>query len=262
MTYKLNARHLVLDLLYASKNSTLSIKRILTAAELLGISDNGIRVAVARLNQENVIQAVERGVYQLLEKKFDTSFISLNKHPDMQTATTWNGKYVLVYTGTLGRVDRTALSKREKALRYYGFQELEQNVFIRPDNLTLNLSPLKTAVIQFGLDPDARFFQVSQLESETEVRDLWDIEELHQTYHAVQHAINDWFENYQNLTLADAAKSAFYLGKSALFSLRADPLLPAEWIDTDARQQFELAVRKLEKQGQLLWQHYFEDQGV
>ena len=262
MTYKLNARHLILDLLYASKNSTLSIKRILAAAELLGISDNGIRVAVARLNQENVIQAIERGVYQLLEKKFDTSFISLNKHPDMQTATTWNGKYVLVYTGTLGRVDRTALSKREKALRYYGFQELEQNVFIRPDNLTLNLSPLKTAVIQFGLDPDARFFQVSQLESETEVRDLWDIEELHQTYHAVQHAINDWFENYQNLTLADAAKSAFHLGKSALFSLRADPLLPAEWIDTDARQQFELAVRKIEKQGQLLWQHYFKDQGV
>lgn len=262
MTYKLNARHLILDLFYASKNSTLSIKRILTAAELLGISDNGIRVAVARLNQENVIQAIERGVYQLLEKKFDTSFISLNKHPDMQTATTWNGKYVLVYTGTLGRVDRTALSKREKALRYYGFQELEQNVFIRPDNLTLNLSPLKTAVIQFGLDPDARFFQVSQLESETEVRDLWDIEELHQTYHAVQHAINDWFENYQNLTLADAAKSAFHLGKSALFSLRADPLLPAEWIDTDARQQFELAVRKIEKQGQLLWQHYFKDQGV
>ncbi len=108
----------------------------------------------------------------------------------MQTATTWNGKYVLVYTGTLGRVDRTALSKREKALRYYGFQELEQNVFIRPDNLTLNLSPLKTAVIQFGLDPDARFFQVSQLESETEVRDLWDIEALHQTYHAVQYDIN------------------------------------------------------------------------
>jgi phenylacetic acid degradation operon negative regulatory protein len=91
MTYKLNARHLVLDLLYASKDSALSIRRILTAAELLGISDNGIRVAVARLNQENVIQAVERGVYQLLEKKFDTSFISLNKHPDMQTATTWNG---------------------------------------------------------------------------------------------------------------------------------------------------------------------------
>ncbi len=79
--------------------------------------------------QENVIQAVERGMYQLTEKKFDTSFISLNKHPDMQTATAWNGKYVLVYTGTLGRVDRTALSKREKALRYYGFQELRAKCF-------------------------------------------------------------------------------------------------------------------------------------
>ena len=64
MTYKLNARHLVLDLLYASKDSALSIRRILTAAELLGISENGIRVAVARLNQENVIQSVERVVYK------------------------------------------------------------------------------------------------------------------------------------------------------------------------------------------------------
>ncbi|WP_216935651.1 MULTISPECIES: hypothetical protein [unclassified Acinetobacter] len=262
MTYKLNARHLVLDLLYASKDSTLSIKRMLAAAELLDISDNGIRVAVARLNQENIIQSVKRGVYQLVEKKFDTSFISLNKQPYMQTATTWDGKYVLVYTGALGRVDRTALSKREKALRYYGFQELEQNVFIRPDNLTLSLSILKTATIEFGLDPDARFFQVSQLENETDVRSLWNIPTLHQTYHAVQHDINEWFKNHPDPTLADAAKSAFYLGKSALFSLRADPLLPAEWIDADARHQFELTVRKIEKQGQFLWQQYFKDQGV
>ena len=143
-------------LLYASQNSTASIKQMLCAADLLSISHNSLRVAVARLNQENIIQAVERGVYQLLEKKFDTSFISLNKHPNMQMATAWNGKYVLVYTGALGRVDRTALSKREKTLGYYGFQEMEQNVFIRPDNLMLSLTELKTAAIQFGLDPDAR----------------------------------------------------------------------------------------------------------
>ena len=36
----------------------------------------------------------------------------------------WDGKYILVYTGALGRVDRTALSKREKALRYYVSGEL------------------------------------------------------------------------------------------------------------------------------------------
>jgi phenylacetic acid degradation operon negative regulatory protein len=262
MKYKLNARHLVLDLLYASKNSTISIKRILSAADLLRISDNGIRVAVARLNQENIIQSVERGVYQLVEKKFDTSFISLNKHPDMQTTATWDGKYVLVYTGALGRVDRTALSKREKALRYYGFQELEQNVFIRPDNLTLHLHDLKTAAIKFGLDQQARFFQVSAVENETEVRALWDIEALQQTYTKTHHDIQQWFESYPSLSLADAAKSAFHLGKEALFSLRADPLLPAEWLNAEARLQFELSVRHMEKQGQILWQQYFNNQGI
>ncbi len=262
MTYKLNARHLVLDLLYASQNSTASIKQMLCAADLLSISHNSLRVAVARLNQENIIQAVERGVYQLLEKKFDTSFISLNKHPNMQMATAWNGKYVLVYTGALGRVDRTALSKREKALGYYGFQEMEQNVFIRPDNLMLSLTELKTAAIQFGLDPDARFFQVSEIDQEIDVSALWDVQALHQTYLEVNQDIHQWFDYSQSLPLPDAAKTAFYLGKSALFSLRADPLLPAEWIEAEARQQFERAVRKIEKQGQFLWQQYFNNQGV
>src|SRR5690606_16578416 len=262
MTYKLNARHLVLDLLYASQNSTASIKQMLCAADLLSISHNSLRVAVARLNQENIIQAVERGVYQLLEKKFDTSFISLNKHPNMQMATAWNGKYVLVYTGALGRVDRTALSKREKALGYYGFQEMEQNVFIRPDNLMLSLAELKTAVIQFGLDPDARFFQVSEIDPELDICRLWDVPALHRTYREVTQEITQWFNHYKNLPLSEAAKTAFYLAKPALFSVRADPLLPAEWLDAEARQQFELAVRKIERQGQLLWQQYFKNQAV
>jgi phenylacetic acid degradation operon negative regulatory protein len=235
---------------------------MLCAGDLLGISDNSLRVAVARLNQDQVIQAVERGVYQLIEKKFDTSFISLNKHPNMQIASHWDGKYILVYTGALGRVDRTALSKREKALRYYGFQELEQNVFIRPDNLKLSLNELKTAVIKFGLDPEARFFQVNAVDQETDVRALWDIQTLHQTYAQVNQEIEQWFDQYQQLPLAEAARTAFYLGKSALFSLRTDPLLPEEWLDVQARQQFELAVRRMEKQGQLLWQQYFQAQGL
>lgn len=130
MTYKLNARHLILDLLYASQHATISIKRMLCAAELLDISENGVRVAVTRLAQEGLIHAVERGVYQLREKKFDTSAVSLNKTANMQITATWDHRYILVYTGSLGRVDRSALSKREKALGYYGFQELEQNGFV------------------------------------------------------------------------------------------------------------------------------------
>lgn len=51
MTYKLNARHLILDLLYVSQHATISIERMLCAAELLDISENGVRVAVTRLAQ-------------------------------------------------------------------------------------------------------------------------------------------------------------------------------------------------------------------
>ena len=59
----------------------------------------------------------------------------------MQTATAWDGKYILVYTGALGRVDRTALSKRESPALLW-ISGTEQNVFIRPDNLQLSLNEL------------------------------------------------------------------------------------------------------------------------
>lgn len=257
MNYKLNARHLILDILYASQRELTSIKQVLCAADLLGISDNGVRVAMTRLCSEGVIQAVERGLYQVTEKKFDTHLVSLNKTPNMRLAEHWQGHYFLVYTGNLGRVDRTALSKREKALRYYGFQELEQNVFIRPDNLNLSLATLKAHAVKFGLDQDARFFHVNAIEDENEVRDLWDIQRLNRGYAEVIQQVGQWFNNYQRLDLAEAAKTAFYTGKHALFTLRADPVLPAEWIDANLRSQFEQAVRRIEHQGQILWEQYF-----
>lgn len=230
---------------------------MLCAAELLDISENGVRVAVTRLAQEGLIHAVERGVYQLREKKFDTSAVSLNKTANMQITATWDHRYILVYTGSLGRVDRSALSKREKALGYYGFQELEQNLFIRPDNLSLDLNTFKHAVIQFGLDPEARFFGVSEVENEAEIQKLWNIQQLNQNYIRTSQHIQAWFQTAEQLDLEHAAKSAFYLGKEALFTLRADTLLPTEWIDHAARHQFELDGRAMEQQGQWLWQQYF-----
>jgi phenylacetic acid degradation operon negative regulatory protein len=258
MTYKLNARHLILDILYAAAHNTASIKQILCAAQLLGISDNGIRVAVTRLVSEQIIFAVSRGVYCLHEAKFDTTAVSLNKTSSIFIQPTWQGDYVLVYTGALGRVDRSALAKREKTLRYYGFAELEQNVFIRPNNLGHHLIELKTAMVKFGLESAALFFKVTELENTEQLPLLWDIEQLNQAYVARSEQIKQWYSLYPSLSLADAAKSAFDLGKSCLFQLRRDPLLPSEWIDSSARAQFEKDAIQMEQQGQQLWQQYFK----
>ncbi len=40
-----------------------------------------------------------------------------------------------VYRNLRYCIDRTALKKRERALRQFGFKELETGIYIRPDNL-------------------------------------------------------------------------------------------------------------------------------
>ncbi|MDX6037984.1 PaaX family transcriptional regulator, partial [Acinetobacter baumannii] len=44
-TQKINARTLITDLLLASEGKIISIKEMILAAKLFGISENGIRVA-------------------------------------------------------------------------------------------------------------------------------------------------------------------------------------------------------------------------
>lgn len=262
MSYKINARHLVLDLMYASPHSTISIKRMLCAAQLLGISDNGIRVAVTRLCQENIIRAVERGVYQLVQKKFDSAFISLKKTPQMQFSECWEKGYLLAYSGHLGRVDRTALSKREKTFQYYGFKPIEQNLYVRPDNLGLTLSDLKQHMVKFGCEAELRLFKVSELDQGINIQALWDIKYLNQQYLATIQHIQNWFNALAKMNLQQAALSSFEVGKAGIFAMRSDPLLPSEWIDTHARQSCEEMVQKIEKEGILVWEKLFQQYGV
>lgn len=262
MTYKLNARHLILDILYAAANNTASIKQLLCAAQLLGISDNGVRVAVTRLVSEHIIYAIERGMYGLHETKFDTTAVSLNKTSSIFIRETWQQDYIMVYTGALGRVDRSALHKREKTLRYYGFAELEQNLFIRPNNLSQHLIELKQAMVKFGIENEAHFFTVTEFEQADCLPSLWKIEDLNQGYIRRTEEIHAWYNTYPHLPLAEAAKTAFALGKKCLFQLRRDPLLPSEWIDCDARTQFEQTAIRMEQQGQQLWLQYFAENGI
>ncbi len=58
-------RGLILDLLLAADPEPLSARDAVTACALFGISDNNARVALARLASDGLVEAAERGSYQL-----------------------------------------------------------------------------------------------------------------------------------------------------------------------------------------------------
>ena len=226
MSTLLNARHLVLDLLYASKNHQITVKRMLCAGKLLGITENAIRVAITRLVQDQFIYCLTRGLYAMTYKKFNSDE-GLLKNPDMYLSTTWDSSFILVSTSRLGRTDRSALAKREKALSYYGFQSIEPALYIRPNNLSPSIFELKRLMVAFGLEATAQFFKVSQVESVRKVRDLWDTEALIAGYHQASKSIEQWMAQAESIDLFTAAHTSFFVGKATILTLRHDPLLPA-----------------------------------
>ena len=79
------------------------------------MSDNGIRVATTRLLNEGMIESVERGIYQLSPSTKEWAKVILNRKNGIKQTKEWQQHYLAVFTGTLGRIDRTAL-KRENTL--------------------------------------------------------------------------------------------------------------------------------------------------
>ena len=58
-------RHLVLDLLLAADGQALSAREAIAACRLFGHRQSSVRVALARLSSEGLIEGTERGWYQL-----------------------------------------------------------------------------------------------------------------------------------------------------------------------------------------------------
>lgn len=164
---KINARHLIIDLFLSSAYPQLSIKQILVAAKLFNLSENGIRVATTRLLNEGMIQSVERGIYQLSPSAKDWAKVILNRKNGIKQTKEWQQHYLAVFTGTLGRIDRTALKKRERALRQFGFKELETGIYIRPDNLAYSFEKTCDELVLAGLEKEAKICIIQHFDSTT-----------------------------------------------------------------------------------------------
>ncbi|WP_151827964.1 PaaX family transcriptional regulator C-terminal domain-containing protein [Acinetobacter oleivorans] len=259
---KINARHLIIDLFLSSAYSQLTIKQILIAAKLFNMSDNGIRVATTRLLNEGMIESVERGIYQLSPSTKDWAKVILNRKNGIKQTKEWQQNYLAVFTGTLGRIDRTALKKREHALHQFGFRELETGIYIRPDNLAYSFEKTCEELVLTGLENEAKISIIQKFDSKTVslIPSLWDTKQLEENYEMYSQDIQEWLLNYKNLSLKEAATQALLLGRETITLLMNDPLLPPPFVNEHARNQFAQNVQQLDSIGQKLWQKLYENE--
>jgi phenylacetic acid degradation operon negative regulatory protein len=250
-----NPRHIILKLLQARGGKPLSARAAVTGAAVLGITENNLRVALARLTASGLIEAAGRGAYQLGPAAVGFAAEVAAWRDAEQRVTEWDGGWISVYTGALGRSDRVELRARERAFAVLGLRELERGLAVRPDNVVGGVQGLRERLDGLGLDAGAAVFRMTSLDAarDRQARALWDGAALDRHYRQARHKLESWLAKADGLELEVAARESFLLGDEAIRSLVFDPLLPEPLVDVRARRAFASTVLRFDRAGHRIW---------
>lgn len=255
-----STRTIVLELLSATDGGELGVRALSRAAALFGVSDNNLRVTLARLKQEGFVEAVDRGRYRLgPEARAVAERVGAWRQAH-RAVKAWKGAWIGVHDAALPRVDRTATRRRDRALRLLGFRCLTQGLHLRPDNLRGSVSGVRERLVGLGLEPEAPVFRMTCLDEATEALAfaLWDTDALEASYRDMTQQL-ERAEGQLAREDDEVAREAFVLGGDAIRLIVLDPLLPSPIVDTEARAAFIEAMRRFDERGRKLWTRILRD---
>jgi len=253
------AKRIILELLTATDPHEGPAAQLVAAGAILGVDENSIRVALARLVAAGTLDITGRGVYRLGAKtRALTEQISSWRELEKQVRR-WDGGWACVQLGDLPRSDRSALRRRERALRLLGFRELGRALEVRPDNLDGGIAALRDRLRALGVEDAALVFRATDFDvaTETRARKLWDADRLTASYRETIARIERWLVAAADLAPQLAAREAFFFGGDVLRTIMFDPRLPEPLVDVAARRALVDAARRFDTRGRRLWAQLF-----
>lgn len=260
-----NARQLIMGLLLAEQPLVqqarwLSSRQVVLACRLFGISENSARVALARLSAAGLVASAGRGTYRLGEAALALAGDVASWREAESRLRAWSGHWILVCCGMLGRTDRPALARRQRALAMLGFRELEKDIYCRPDNLLGGVAAVRSRLQMLGLEPQALVLLASELEDSCDqgAQHLWDGEALNLGYQQQHQRLAQWLALVDALSPEDAARESWLLGSQAIRQIVFDPLLPEPLVDIAARHRFIDMAKTFDRAGYAIWQRLFQ----
>jgi phenylacetic acid degradation operon negative regulatory protein len=253
------AKSLILQFLTAAGGAPLSARLLVSACALFDVTSNNVRVALVRLSAEGLVEAAGRGEYRLAEGAAGISREVSSWRTALSRVRAWKGGYVVVHVGALGRTDRGALKRRDRALSLLGFAELDRGLHLRPDNLEGGVAVIRERLLSLGLPGAAPVFEATSLDRETEARarTLWDEKALNAGYKQTRASLTRWLSRFRDLEPEVAARESFLLGGRAIRQIVYDPLLPAPLVDVDERRAFVEAMLRMDSEGHRIWRRFF-----
>lgn len=250
-----NPRHLILKFLVSADGEPLTAREAVAACGLFGIRENSVRVALVRLAAAGMIEAAGRGAYRLGANATGLAEDVRTWRAAESRVQAWSGAWIVVHCGGLGRSDRSALGRRDRALQLLGFRELDREFFVRPDNLVGGVAAVRERLHKLGLDAAAPVFLATEFDAEREkrARSLWDGKALTRSYRQTREQLEKWLQHADALEPDVAARESFLIGSSAIRQLVFDPLLPDPLVDAAERRAFVDTVLRYDEAGRDIW---------
>lgn len=256
---KVNPKSLILELLLAVGDKPMTAREAIQACALFKISENSLRVTLARLSATGLIEAAGRGAYRLGPAATDLAGDVATWRMAEARLRPWAGGYIVVHSGALSRSNRVALQRRERALQMLGFRAFERGLHIRPDNIEHSVDDVRQRLYKLGLDREAAVFLAGDFDAAREavVRQLWDGSALTRSYQQLHTQLESWLVGADQLALDVATRESFFLGGGAIRQLVFDPLLPEPFVDAGARHAFIQTVHRFDEAGRAIWNRFF-----
>lgn len=253
-----------MDLLSTMRGHPMPVHALVEAADLFGFTANSLRVALARLLARGLIERNDRGQY-LLAKSTE----AVQRHVTMWTrleerTVAWRGGWLGCHTAGLSRTDRTALRRRQRALNFLGFRELDAGLWVRPDNLRGGVDDVRARLYDLGLDEGVPVFELGAFDAQTETRAraLWDATAIRQGYTDICRAMKQSGRRLGDIPVREAMAEAFVLGGRVIHLLVFDPLLPEPLVPAAERRAVITTMREYDRVGRNRWREFMIERGA
>jgi len=248
------ARSFVLDLLSTLRRGTMPVGALVAAGALFDLSENNVRVALARLRAAGRVERDERGRYRLGSGAAPVAERVRGWRSPGSATRRWGGGWIGVQNAApppRGRARR----ERERALRLLGFEALAPGLAVRPDNLRIALPALRSQLDALGLEPGALVFALRALDaaSDARARTLWDVAALRAGYRRALTELAASEARLAALSEGESMAESFRVGGHALRLLVLDPLLPEEILPGGEREALAEAMRRYDRVGRACW---------
>lgn len=257
---RLSARELILTLIDSSRAESLAAGYFIAAGQIFDMDPGSIRVALARLVREGSLSSEGRGRYGLGSRAGTLQALVRNWAKIETYLVPWRGDWLTVLVSHLARSNKVQVRGNERSLGLFGFAESLPGVWIRPANLSRNLSQVREALLELGLEAASICAQVSVFEPADLVDPsaLWGTDGLNGRYRAHIQMLAESTTRLADLSDDAAARETLLIGRQVTRDILLDPLLPDALVDADGRREMISAMQAYDHLGKTYWREFFQ----